>query len=77
MTSHELANILLQKEDVPVRFQYWHDELECHIEADVEDVQMYDETIYLSEDRFVSLDEEPRLKEAYDILKKEELSTNK
>lgn len=63
MTTHELANILLKQEDVPVAFQYYHDELEYYVTGLVEDVQLYDGMVFLAEGKFVSTEEEERRQE--------------
>lgn len=63
MTTHELANILLQQEDVPVHFQYFHDELECNLTSPVGNVCFYNGVVYLAESHFVSPEEEEAARE--------------
>ena len=48
MTSHELANILLQQEDVPVMIHYDHDEIGWFQEP-INDVTFYKGAVYLSQ----------------------------
>lgn len=47
MTTHELANILLQKEDIPVCFQYFDGGKFDYDTDTVENIVEYDEIVYL------------------------------
>jgi len=49
MTTHELANILLQQEDVPVHFQYWDGGPDQYLNCEVISVHEYKDIVYLSE----------------------------
>lgn len=49
MTTHELANILLQQEDVPVVWHYYHDEADCYMYSYINHVELYDGTLHLFE----------------------------
>lgn len=49
MTTHELANILLQQEDVPVHFQYLDGGPELYLDSEVISVHEYKGIVYLSE----------------------------
>jgi hypothetical protein len=56
MTTHELANILLQQEDVPVMIHYDHDEIGWFQEP-INDVAFYKGTAYLSQAFIIPSDE--------------------
>lgn len=56
MTTHELANILLQQEDVPVMIHYDHDEIGWYQEP-INDVAFYKGVAYLSQAFIVPSDE--------------------
>ena len=60
MTTHELANILLQQEDVPVEFHFYHDEANCYCSTPINVAELYDGIMYLAETEFVSPEEEER-----------------
>lgn len=60
MTTHELANILLQQEDVPVEFHFYHDEANCYCSTPINVAELYDGVMYLAEIEFVSPEEEER-----------------
>lgn len=60
MTSHELANILLQQEDVPVEFHFYHDEANCYWSTPINVAELYEGIMYLAETEFVSPEEEER-----------------
>lgn len=49
MTTHELANILLQQEDVPVVWHYYHDEADCYMYSYINHVELYDGILHLFE----------------------------
>ena len=49
MTTHELANILLQQEDVPVAWYYYHDEANCYMCSCINHAELYGGTLYLFE----------------------------
>lgn len=49
MTTHELANILLQQEDVPVAWYYYHDEADCYVCSCINHAELYGGTLYLFE----------------------------
>lgn len=49
MTTHELANILLKQEDVPVHFQYFDGAPMDYSHKEVESVHVYKGVVYLSE----------------------------
>jgi hypothetical protein len=49
MTTHELANILLQQEDVPVHFQYFDGGPMDYSHREVKSVHEYKGIVYLSE----------------------------
>ena len=51
MTTHELANILLQKEDVPVHFQYFDGGNFDYNTNAVENIVEYDNAVYLIKGR--------------------------
>lgn len=53
MTTHELANILLQQEDVPVYFQYFDGGIDAYGERLVRGVHKYNEQVYLTEDSYL------------------------
>lgn len=53
MTTHELANILLQQEDVPVHFQYFDGGPEQYLNSEVISVHEHKGIVYLSEDRLL------------------------
>ena len=53
MTTHELANILLQQEDVPVYFQYFDGGIDMHNERLVRGVHKYNDEVYLTEDSYL------------------------
>ena len=60
MTTHELANILLQQEDVPVEFHFYHDEANCYWSTPINVAELYEGVMYLAETEFVSPEEEER-----------------
>lgn len=60
MTTHELANILLKQEDVPVEFHFYHDEANCYCSTPINVAELYEGIMYLAETEFVSLEEEER-----------------
>ena len=60
MTTHELANILLLQEDVPVEFHFYHDEANCYCSTPIDVAELYDGVMYLAETEFVSPEEEER-----------------
>lgn len=60
MTTHELANILLQQEDVPVEFHFYHNEANCYWSTPINVAELYDGVMYLAETEFVSPEEEER-----------------
>lgn len=60
MTTHELANILLQQDDVPVEFHFYHDEANCYCSTPINVAELYDGVMYLAETEFVSPEEEER-----------------
>lgn len=60
MTTHELANILLQQEDVPVEFHFYHDEANCYCSTPINVAELYEGIMYLAETEFVSPEEEER-----------------
>jgi hypothetical protein len=60
MTTHELANILLQQEDVPVEFHFYHDEANCYWSTPINVAELYEGIMYLAETEFVSPEEEER-----------------
>lgn len=60
MTTHELANILLKQEDVPVEFHFYHDEANCYCSTPINVAELYDGVMYLAETEFVSPEEEER-----------------
>lgn len=60
MTTHELANILLQQEDVPVEFHFYHDEANCYCSTPINVVELYEGIMYFAETEFVSPEEEER-----------------
>lgn len=60
MTTHELANILLQQEDVPVEFHFYHDEANCYCSTPINVAELYGGIMYLAEIEFVSPEEEER-----------------
>lgn len=49
MTTHELANILLQQQDVPVAWYYYHDEADCYMCSCINHAELYCDTLYLFE----------------------------
>lgn len=49
MTTHELANILLQQEDVPVHFQYFDGGPDNYLDEEVQGVIEHNGTVYLVE----------------------------
>jgi hypothetical protein len=49
MTTHELANILLQQRNVPVHFQYFDGGPEQYLNSEVYSVHEYNDIVYLSE----------------------------
>ena len=49
MTTHQLANILLQQEDVPVHFQYFNGGPDEYYNPTVLSVHQYKGEVYLSE----------------------------
>lgn len=51
MTTHELANILLQQEDVPVHFQYFDGGPDEYFNPEVKTVHKFKGQVYLSEDQ--------------------------
>ena len=53
MTTHELANILLQQEDVPVHFQYFDGAPMDYYHQEVKSVHEYKGIVYLSEDKLL------------------------
>lgn len=53
MTTHELANILLQQEDVPVHFQYFDGGPDQYLNREVISVHKHKGVVYLSEDRLL------------------------
>lgn len=72
MTTHELANILLKQEDVPVEFHFYHDEANCYCSTPINVAELYDGVMYLAEIEFVSPEEEERRwKEACRIAREE------
>lgn len=60
MTTHALANILLQQEDVPVEFHFYHDEANCYWSTPINVAELYEGVMYLAETEFVSPEEEER-----------------
>lgn len=60
MTTHELAKILLQQEDVPVEFHFYHDEANCYCSTPINVAELYEGVMYLAETEFVSPEEEER-----------------
>lgn len=60
MTTHELANILLQQEDVPVEFHFYHDEANCYCSTPINVAELYKGVMYFAETEFVSPEEEER-----------------
>lgn len=56
MTTHELANILLQQKDVPVMIHYDHDEIGWFPEP-INDVAFYKGVVYLSQAFIIPSDE--------------------
>lgn len=60
MTTHELANILLQQEDVPVEFHFYNDEANCYWSIPINVAELYEGIMYLAETEFVSPEEEER-----------------
>lgn len=60
MTTHELANILLLQEDVPVEFHFYHDEANCYCSTPINVAELYEGVMYLAETEFVSPEEEER-----------------
>ena len=60
MTTHELANILLQQEDVPVEFHFYHDEANCYWSTPINVAELFEGVMYLAETEFVSPEEEER-----------------
>ena len=72
MTTHELANILLKQEDVPVEFHFYHDEANCYCSTPINVAELYDGILYLAEIEFVSPEEEEsRWQEACRIAREE------
>ncbi len=63
MTTHELANILLLQEDVPVEFHFYHDEANCYCSTPINVAELYEGVMYLAETEFVSPEEEERRQE--------------
>ena len=53
MTTHELANILLQQEDVPVHFQYFDGGPDDYLNSEVISVHEYKGIVYLSENHLL------------------------
>lgn len=60
MTTYELANILLLREDVPVEFHFYHDEANCYCSTPIDIAELYNGVMYLAETEFVSPEEEER-----------------
>lgn len=63
MTTHELAKILLQQEDVPVEFHFYHDETDCYWSTPINVAELYEGIMYFAETEFVSPEEEERRRE--------------
>lgn len=66
MTTHELANILLQQEDVPVVYRfldYDHNDDYYYADMPVNEVHFFKDTVYLVTGDFVSPEEERRQEE--------------
>jgi hypothetical protein len=53
MTTHELANILLLQEDVPVHFQYFDGGPDQYLNCEVISVHEHKGIVYLSEGRLL------------------------
>lgn len=49
MTTHELANILLQQKNVPVHFQYFDGGPDQYLNSEVLSVHEHNDIVYLSE----------------------------
>lgn len=77
MTTHELANILLQQENVPVHFQYFDGGLDEYFNPEVMTVHKFKGQVYLSEDqhlfppdkRYSDYEEQPTIEDLRPMLK--------
>lgn len=75
MTTHELANILLQQEDVPVVYRFLdrdHNDDYYYANMPVNEVHFFKDTVYLVAGDFVSPEEEERRQEEERLFWKEE-----
>lgn len=75
MTTHELANILLQQEDVPVVYRfldYDHNDDYYYVDMSVNEVHFFKDTVYLVAGDFVSPEEEERRQEEERLFWEEE-----
>lgn len=75
MTTHELANILLQQEDVPVVYRfldYDHNDDYYYADMPVNEVHFFKDTVYLVAGDFVSPEEEERRQEEERLFWEEE-----
>ena len=80
MTTHELANILLKQEDVPVVYRFLdHDHNDDWYYADipVNEVHFFEDTVYLVKGDFVSPEEEERRQEEERLYWEEEYRKEK
>lgn len=77
MTTHELANILLQQEDVPVHFQYFDGGIDEYFNPEVMTVHKFKGQVYLSEDqhlfppdeRYSDYEEQPTIEDLRPMLR--------
>lgn len=75
MTTHELANILLQQENVPVVYRfldYDHNDDYYYADMPVNEVHFFKDTVYLVKGEFVSPEEEERRQEEERLFWEEE-----
>ena len=75
MTTHELANILLQQEDVPVVYRALeldHNDDYYYADGPVNEVHFFKDTVYLVSGNFVSPEEEERKQEEERLFWEEE-----
>jgi hypothetical protein len=75
MTTHELANILLKQEDVPVVYRfldYDHNDNYYYADMSVNEVHFFNDTVYLVAGDFVSPEEEERRQEEERLFWEEE-----
>ena len=75
MTTHELANILLQQKDVPVVYRSLeldHNNDYYYADSPVNEVHFFKDTVYLVSGNFVSPEEEERRQEEERLFWEEE-----